>query len=426
MLRSLLCFSCPLIACFLLLGGCGLTNQKLRESPASKEVLQGKISVWSELPVGISVNHSKVIQALVRQELNQFINLNPGTQVTLKFFPAQTAIDPFIHQSKRGGGPNILHVAFTDRINELIEHQSIQALNQYQIDLSSLRPETLDQVRLGEKLYGIPTNLQTQVLCYNKAKVKAHQLPNTLSELITQARNGYSVGIHSGFAEAIWGIGIFMRQSPHSQQISNRDIGQGWSQWLQWLQQADNEPNLHLLDSPGELQQLFIEHKLTYITCWSGWIPSLREKLGADQLGIARLPHKTNHPATPIILVDSLFFNRSSSPQQMKIALELAKFLTNSEQQQKMQLSLPANIPVNQSFQVNAQLYPLQATLRQQSRSGVILSLSNSKQFGQSLDQLTSLYQQVIAGQISPTQAELSLTDTLNQLSQPALSFPSP
>jgi len=267
MLRSLLRFSCPFIACFLLLGGCGLLNREPRESPSSKEVLQGQISIWSELPVGTSVNHSKVIQALVRQELNEFINLNPGTNVTLKFFPAQTAIDPFIHQSKRGGGPNILHVAFTHRINELIEHQSIQTLNQYQIDLSALRPETLNQVRLGDKLYGIPTNIQTQVLCYNKAKVKAHQLPNTLSELITQARNGHSAGIHSGFAEAIWGIGIFMRQSPHAKQISNRDIGQAWSQWLQWLQQADNEPNLHLLDSPGEFQQLFIEYKLTYVTC---------------------------------------------------------------------------------------------------------------------------------------------------------------
>jgi maltose-binding protein MalE len=191
----------------LLLGACEDSQSARTNSQPQEDSLQGNISIWRELPIGLSETQSGEFGEIIRSRLEEFMRLNPGIKVTLKLMPSGESVAPFLKQAERGAGPNLLWLSSTSEIAQLIESRNLQVLDNYQVDLSSFRPEALQQVRYQDQLYGIPTNLETQVLCYNRDKVK--ELPNTLSELIAQAREGYSVGLHSGFAEALWGTGIF-------------------------------------------------------------------------------------------------------------------------------------------------------------------------------------------------------------------------
>lgn len=400
----------------LLLGACGDSRGELKDTQPQQDSLQGHISLWKELPIGISETQSSEIQKIIDSRLKEFTQLNPGTKVTIKFIPSEESIAPFVKESQRGAGPNLLWVSLTSKLDQLIESGSLQTLDNYSVDLSSFRPKVLQQVHYQGRLYGIPMNLETQVLCYNKDKVK--QLPKTLSELIAQARAGYSVGLHSGFGEAFWGTGIFNDRLRLFDEEGRFNSGESWAKWMEWLKQARDEPNFFLIEEAEELQQLFVQKKLAYITCLSGWIPFLREALGQDSLGITLLPQATNRPATPPLLTDVLLFNRASSPDQTKLALKLAQFLANEEQQKKNQVALPFSIPVNINVTIDRSLYPFQAILYEQSRSGVVLSLAQSGKLGDKLNYLDLLYHKVLGGEIAPDDAVAELNRILDKLRQ--------
>jgi maltose-binding protein MalE len=395
----------------LALSACGdRQNDRTKNSQPADIALQGHISIWKELPDGVSETQGSEHERILRRRLESFARLNPGVKISLEIMSSGESFSPFIRKVERGAGPNLLWLAFNRESVRLIGSGSLKALDGHQIALSSFAPETLQQVRYRGKLYGIPTNLETQVLCYNRDKVG--QFPDTLSELIAQARAGYSVGLHSGFDETFWGTGIF------SDRIFDRrgrfTAGEGWARWMAWLKKARNEPNFFLVEGAGELQKLFVEKKLAYITCRSGWIPALREALGSSRLGIALLPHATNRPATPPVRAHSLLFNRASSPKQTQIALKLAQFLTNAEQQEATQLALPFTIPVNVNVTADRRLYPLQATLSDQARSGIALPLARLGQLSSQFDSFDFLYRKVLAGQIAPAEAAAELAKTLD------------
>jgi maltose-binding protein MalE len=393
----------------LLLSACG-DSQSARTNSQPQQSLQGHISIWRELPIGLSATQSSNLEAFIRRQVEDFTRLNPGVNITVKFIPSRESTAPFIKQARRGAGPNVLWLTFTLELNQLIESGNLQVLDNSSVDLSSFRLRALQQVRYQDKLYGIPTSMETQVLCYNKDKVE--QPPNTLSELITQARTGYSVGLESGFFRTFWGTGIFSDRL--FDERGRFTAGEGWAKWMKWLKGARDEPNLFLIEEAEELQRLFVEKKLAYITCESGWIPALREALGQDSLGITLLPHATNRPATPPLNSNILFFNRASSPNQTRLALKLAQFITNAAQQQKSLAALPFAIPVNRNVIVDPRLYPLQATLRDQSRSGVVRSLTQIQNIENKRDDLDLLYQKVLGGELSPDQAAAELTRTFN------------
>ena len=71
-------------------------------------------------------------------------------------------------------------------IVQLIKNKELRAIDEFEIDYSRFSDETIKQIRYQDKIYGLPIYLSTQVLCYNKDKVK--QTPKTLQELIEQAR----------------------------------------------------------------------------------------------------------------------------------------------------------------------------------------------------------------------------------------------
>lgn len=377
-----------------------------------KESLQGQILLWVELPPAGTDSQEGSIQQVVRSNLEDFNKLYPNVKIFVETFPFRQIQAPLQAQIQRGAGPDILSIQANPELIDIIKAGLLRTLDETDFNASQFRPEALKDIRYQDKIYGLPLFLTTQVLCYNKTKVKT--LPNTPEDLIQQARQGYSVGLMSGFLETYWGIGSFGGTSMESQDKFNDQQWRAWSQWLRWLKEAQNEPNFILSDNISTLRQAFLDSQLAYLGCRSDWLSDFSQILDKETLGVTLLPGQPNQPASPIMETGILAFNQASSDKQYQLALKLAQFLTNAEQQKRIEVAIPF-IPSNKLVTINPQLFPIRATLQAQAKHALAISLDEMEQTKAVVEHGNVLYQQVLAGAISPNQAEADIKATVQQ-----------
>ena len=395
-----------------LLSACSSSSQ-IEETDTShqQEVLQGTLVIWAG-PMG---NWTESLAAeygqTIRGVIEQFTSLYPGVKIVVEFFPPERRLELFVKQVRKGFGPDLI-LTQAKNIPLLIQAGALQELSDRQVDLSYFRPEALSQVHHQGKFYGIPIYLSTQVLCYNKAKVK--EVPTTLSELLAQARAGHAVGIFSGFDETFWGTQIFGGQLFDSQGRLILEQGEGWAKWMEWLKTAQNQPNFILTDNEPALQQAFTEGRLAYSVCWSNWIPPFRKALGKENLGVTLLPGQANRSAGPLLNANVAMFNRVSNGNQTQLALKFALFFTNLAQQRQIATKLQYAIPAHKNVQVNRELFPIHGVLTEQSKTGFAISLNEAQKMNALVSYGDILYPQVLAGEITPTEAAAKLTQTVN------------
>ena len=377
------------------------------------EDLQGAIIMWVEVP-----NESSLIFSndnVFQDRIEEFKELYPQTKVFVKYFSPGESLKLFAAQAKQGSGPDLLLVNSTSQIIQLIKlikEQEFRAIDEFEIDNSRFSDETVKQVRYRDKTYGLPISLSTQLLCYNKDKVQ--KTPITLEDLIEQARQGYSVGMVSSLAETFWGTGIFGgKLFDDSGQLALSE-SEGWIRWMKWLKESQNEPNLILNKKKEILHQAFVEGKLAYLTCSSDLIPYFIEIMGNDKLGVTLLPAKANQPATPLLQVSALFFNRDSTFNQTRLAIKLAMFLSNREQQAQIQAAIHF-IPSNQNVTLNRPLFPRRAIMHDQSRTALSISLDKLEGLDLISKEGNIFYQKVLEGEITPEQAASELTQIVNR-----------
>lgn len=382
------------------------SSQPQRQNENNGQPLQGQILLWVELPSTGTDDEPVSIQQVVQSNLEDFNKLYPNIKVFVEQFPFRQLQAPLQNQIQRGAGPDLLNVRANPDLIDFIQSGLLRTVDKVDLNEPQFRTEALKNVRYQDQFYGLPLFLTTQVLCYNKTKVET--LPNTLSDLIQQSRQGYSVGLMSGFLETYWGVGSFGGTSVENQGEVNDREWQAWAQWLRWLKAAQNEPNFILSDDTTALRQAFLNGQLAYLSCRSDWLPDFSRILGAETLGVTLLPGQANQPASPILETGIIAFSQASSAKQYQLALRLAQFLTNAEQQKRIEAAIPF-IPSNKLVRVNPQLFPIRAALQEQVKTALAISLDDMKQTESVVRSGDDLYQQVLAGQISPNAAEAEI-----------------
>lgn len=414
-----------------LFGGTACSPQsRIQPETDQNKPLQGQILLWVELPSTGTDRQEGSIQQVVRSNLEDFNKLYPHVQVFVETFPFRQIQAPLQDQIQRGAGPDLLTVRANPELIDIIKAGLLRTVDATDLKASQFRTEALKNIRYQGKTYGLPLFLTTQVLCYNKNKVEV--LPNTLPELIQQARQGYSVGLMSGFLETYWGIGSFDKTSVapsvapsvalqgnlHAQYVNAQPVNtqqwRAWADWLSWLKDAQNEPNFILSDDTAALRQAFLNGQLAYLGCRSDWLPDFSRLLGKETLGVTLLPGQPNQPASPILETGIIAFSQASSTKQQQLALRLAQFLTNTEQQKRIEAAIPF-IPSNKLVTINPQLFPIRATLQEQSKNAVAISLDEMEHAEAVVEAGNSLYQQVLAGELSPNAAETKIKAIVQQ-----------
>jgi ABC-type glycerol-3-phosphate transport system substrate-binding protein len=161
------------------------------------------------------------------------------------------------------------------------------------------------------------------------------------------------------------------------------------------------------------LHDAFARGQLTYYVCNSDEILDLRQTL-KDDLQVAVLPGGDSTYATPLLYTRSLAINHSASPNERKLALALAKFLTNPEQQLQGVAATQSFIPVNRTVRVDRSLLPIEAVLLKQSQTAVAIPLESAEKLAPLFKRGRNLYFKALQGEIDPAQAALELTFSIS------------
>ncbi len=367
--------------------------------------LTGGLLVWHSF----GNNTGKVIQT----SLEEFQQLNPHVALNSEYLPTPELLPRFIEQSQKGLGASTI-VDFSRAISELVKIGRIQPIESQKLDLTSYYPRNLHQVSYKDKLYGVPLGSRTKVLCYNKSKLQAspdpifRQPPTSLEGLIARAQKGYSVGMISSFEDTFWGMGIFGGSLFDEHGRVNPQL-EGWAKWLEWLKQAMNQPNFILMRAERTiLHDAFAQGQLAYYVCNSEEITSLTNVL-KDDLQVAVLPHEAASKAKPILYTMALMINASATPAEASLALALAKFITNPEQQLQGIVQTQSFIPSNQRVLADPTLLPLESVLLEQAKTAVVIPQDDFDTIFPLFEQGEILYQKAITGDISPAAAAQQL-----------------
>ncbi|MDJ0573586.1 MAG: extracellular solute-binding protein [Xenococcaceae cyanobacterium MO_234.B1] len=390
-----------LLAIALFLAGCSNTPSE------AKARLQGRLLIWHPFQ-GKEAETLNLI-------LNDYRELYPKVKIVSESVPEEEISEQFLQQAQSSLGPNLMISSYLS-LRPLIKAGVLLPLNDYNLDLSTYFPRSILQVTVQDNLYGLPFSLNTQVLCYNKTKVE--QPPKTLPEMRKEVQAKRQIALTSNFLDTFWGVQIFESKPSSEKEDFTGDFtfdSQAWAAWLEWLQQAKNHPDLILSSDQSTLHQTFATGKLAYYVCKSEEISDLKATLGEDKLGVTTLPGATNRPAGPLLFTRAVVFNQASSSATSQLALQLARFLTNAEQQTKLAIQTESLIPANSKVKLDERLSPIQAVLFAQSKTAVAVPLNFVYQFQKATEQDGELfYNLVLEGVMTPREGALEL----NQLFQ--------
>jgi len=368
--------------------GCGTTSGGTRQ-----------LLVWH----ACSAEDAEAIQEL----LTKFERANPGVRVVSSGKSSATILNDYVARADKGLGPDLILLP-SQWAPQLADQGLIRDLSPFEINASNYLSAALDTVRYGDGLYGIPFQVHTFALYYNASLVE--KPPQTLEQLADQAANGLSVFIPTTFRDAYWGIPAFGGKLLDDEGRIILHEG-GFANWLAWLKQSLNAPGIILSSDYETGLSLFTEGRVAYFVGSSRDATRLGASFEEDVVRVAVLPSGPVGSAGPLLETEALMVNASSSDEHAELAMSLAQFLTNVEQQGKL-ARLVGHVPVNSRVRIDARITPNVAVFVSQTKTAV--SLSGLPQLLDVVSMGDEAYIQALEGLTSVADAALALTSKVN------------
>ena len=348
------------------------------------------ILLWHNLP--------EMEAAALNNALDRYRRANPGVDVIVEAQGGNMEAE-FERATRSGLGPNLLLTSSTN-IPALANAGALLPLTTRVTEEQLQRYLTvaLQTMRYTGDIYGLPMELDTLVLYYNRSLVE--RVPVTVDQLLQEASGGQRVLMNSQFNDALWsarafGVNLFDAEG------NPQDATAGIANWLTWMEQVRDTPGFITDDDAQALQARFLEGDIPYYIGHSRELNALNASLGS-QLGVAQLPAGSAGSAGPLLSTTALLLNAMSSPNQIDRSLDLALFLTSSDQQAA--LMREANVvPANSRTRISEGLYPEVATVEAQARTAI--PWYNNDELKAILDVLATAYSQTMAGALSATEA---------------------
>jgi arabinogalactan oligomer/maltooligosaccharide transport system substrate-binding protein len=381
--------------------------------PQNPATLQGRVLLWHAWP--------EPKAAALTAVLNRFQALNPEVVVKQQAFATPAALlSQFQTAAAAGLGPDLI-LAPSGWIRPLQEAKLIDniAATLPSTTIDRFWPAARTAMRYEGSIYGLPLTVETMVLYYDRRLVE--QPPATLDELLVAATDGQIVELSTTFVDAFWGVQAFGGQLLDSDGRVALDQG-GLAEWLAWLESARATPDLILEANRAALLERFITGGVAYYVGQTNEYaailagrtpdPAAGNQAAVAQIGVAALPQGPSASAGPFLQTEGLLFSNVSSANQRVLALALAQFITNAEQQTTL-MRTAGLLPANRRVQVNVALEPVIAAMLTQVRTAA--PLPNSPTLETLFRLGDSAYSQVLEGEIDPVTAAANLTAALNE-----------
>lgn len=365
----------------------------------SGDDISGAILVWHDWPAPES--------SILNELLDNFSNVHPNVVIVREYVPSDQLSQRFLTRVASGMGPDVLIGTDLRVMADLVDAGLILDLAPYELDTSELQTLAVSALRLGDGLYGLPFSSHTNVLYYNKRLVDRPF--TTLDELLIEAQAGETINIPIDFANAYWGVKAFGGELLNDE--GRIVIGEGFIHWLEWLLEAQNQPTIILNNQYEDLINAFAQGEAAYFVGHSIDLPYLIDQLGAENVGIARLP-SGEYPAGAFLELEVISVNHNSAERE--IGVQLAQFLTNRTQQRRLALSNYGQIPVNFRVRFDSRLAPTPAELKRQSTNTVIVPLPIVRVGKVLRDVGDGIYLKTLEGELDPVGAAVQLAEELN------------
>lgn len=340
--------------------------------------------------------------------LTKFEAINPNVRVNRSHVHTDTLRTDFEAASTSGLGPDLLLGPVT-WIRALAEAGRIAPVTADEEVLQRFLSASLETVRYDGQLYALPVSLQPTALFYNKALVETPA--TTLDGLLAHAAEGKGVAINTTFAAAFWGIPAFGGRLLDEEGRVILDQG-GFANWLAWLKSAREQPGMVLESNRDALSLRFQLGEVAYYVGDPTELQRFNDLLGMENVGVVPLPPGPNGNAGPLLNGDALMFSPASSENQQRLAMQLATFITNAEQQTNL-MREARRVPANVRVRVNARLNPVVNGFVAQARTAV--PLPNLPDLEAFFRQGTDIYIRVMEGVQEPVDAALAFTNAVNE-----------
>lgn len=354
-IRNFLVVVGPIWLVLLLLGisGCQTT-------PENAGSLRGHVILW----------HSwTAAEALVLdQALAEFREANPQVTIVELALPFDELLDQFTQSANEGTGPDLL-LGPAAWIGNLADAGLIRSLEVGEGSDLNLDSRNTRLVAYQSQVYGVPLSLGPKALYFNQSLVD--RPATTLNELLEHAAAGQEVAFVPRFEAAHWGIQAF-GQGLFDPDGALNLADSGFVEWLAWLKEAQKKPGVILNADDEALRQLFAEGRIAYYVGGPEQQAFLKQTMGEDMLGVTRLPGGPTRPAGPLLPAETALFYTFSSDGQARIALALARFLSNQQQSIRFMRELD-RVPANRQVNVDPRIYPTVSGFARQANTAVIL-----------------------------------------------------
>jgi arabinogalactan oligomer / maltooligosaccharide transport system substrate-binding protein len=319
-------------------------------------------------------------------------------RLQVEVFPEENLRNQLLVRNRTGLSPDLLLVN-ESTAQELARERLISTVSFPAVALDQLDAGSVVRVRRRDgTLTGIPLELQPQVACFDRRRVR--RSPSSLKELLAFSAKGMEVGLSLDAVSLAWTLGplgaIDAVSALLAGQPATPETRQGLRGWLAWLRMADQQQHVTVYPTETELLKELMAGALDWIPCRSINLTRLRSRLG-NNLGVAPLPSGPYGAASPITRERILAFGVNSSPVQRQLALALARFaispLHQRDMLQRSQYVLPVNREVapavSSSSVVAAMVEGRQQSLR---RSTIRLIERSSKSQRQGWQTLLTRY----------------------------------
>lgn len=355
---------------------------------------------------------------LMEPLLSAFRRLQPNVAVQISIQSQEGLVERLRVSSSQGLAPDLLMLRSPQAV-ALLREGLVDPLPHRDPTITRLlrriQPVDLGRVTEPGAIAGLPLFSEFTLACYDRTRLP--QPPTNLSELLQIAASGHSVGLSIDPIGLWWTAGALGAQPVMTPILVGAAKGaaepvatqrQLLTGWLTWLRQAALQSRVELESGPRSLTEGLESGRLAWVPCFSVTLLRLDRTMGR-RLGVAPLPDGPAGAPSPFSTTRVWALGRDSSPEQRRLALQLAAIsldpLIQRQMMMKGQTFLPANryvpIPVSSSGRLGA----LAIAKRQFEQGSPVLGRPFSiQQLDRRLPRLESTLMDVMVGVSSPQQ----------------------
>jgi arabinogalactan oligomer/maltooligosaccharide transport system substrate-binding protein len=284
---------------------------------APMEKLSGEVTLWHAYGTG-SAEETALTQVLAQLKKDQ-----PDLTVNVLQIPFDQVFNKWDTEVAAGGGPDMFTVPNDNTGNEA-RGGLLAPLDDLLVGKTDAFPlSSFEGAKVDGKIYGVPGIAKAVALYYNKSTIP--NPPATTDDLMALVKAGKKIEINqNNYHNFGWLTGAFGGKLMDDTGTCTADQG-GFADALQYMSDL-KAAGAEFQTDGGKADTLFRQGQADMIINGPWVLGDYKKDLG-DNLGVVPMPAGPAGPATPLAGVDYWHVNPNATPEQQKLAVDVALYI---------------------------------------------------------------------------------------------------